>query len=165
MHRADLRESDSIHTDLPELDIEVQQIGSELSDLVAQQRFRERALAGLDIAIRIAEEREAPALQAERSARHDELRRALPDKLRVVLGDVEAIGQLQADMEATYRAYGHQSAAEVLPLGSVLDRLRQALGSAVDEIERYDREAALMREQMEASGMARLVSGAHWVEN
>jgi len=165
MHRAALRESDPIHTDLPELDIEVQQAESELSDLVAQQRFRERTLAGLEIAIRIAEQREAPALQAERSARHEELRRALPDKLRAVLSDVETIGQLQADMAATHHAYGIQSAAEVLPLGGVLDRLRQALGGSAEELERYAREAVVMQAQMESSGMGRLVSGAHWVES
>jgi len=163
MRRAQLRDTDPIHTDIPELDIEVQAAELELADLQAQQRFRERSAASLEVALGIAESREAPALQARRAQQHDELRHGLPEKLRAALVDVEALTQLQADMATTHRMYG--VTADVLPLGSVLDGLRQTLGSAVDEIERYDREAVVMRAQMEASGMARLVSGAHWVKN
>jgi hypothetical protein len=162
--RGDLRDADPAHTDLPDVDLEVQQVETELADLQAQQRFRERNVGALDNAIRIAESREAPALQAERSTRHTELRRTLPDKLRIVLADVEALTQLQADMKTTHDAYGVQSTADVLPLGSVLDRLRETLGGAADELVRYELEAAAMKENLESTGLARRVSGAYWVE-
>jgi chromosome segregation ATPase len=163
MRRAQLRDTDPIHTDLPELDIAVQDAERELADLQAQQRFRERSAASLEIAIGIAESREAPALQARRAQQHDELRHGLPEKLRAALVDVEALTQLQADMQTTHRMYG--VTADVLPLGSVLDALRSTLGSGVDEIERYDRDAVIMKETMDASGMGRLVSGAVWVKS
>jgi chromosome segregation ATPase len=162
MRRAQLRDTDPIHADLPELDLQVQAADLELADLQAQQRFRERSAASLEIAIGIAESREAPALQARRAQQHDELRHGLPEKLRAALVDVEALTQLQGDMQTTHRMYG--VTADVLPLGSVLDALRQTLGGSAEELVRYDRDAVIMKEELDATGMGRLVSGAHWLE-
>ncbi len=154
MRLADLRDADPLHTDVPDLAAEVQQAETELADLQAQQRFRERKVASLAYAVRVAESREAPGLQTERAARHDDLRRGLPDRLRRLLVAVETLQSIEADVAQT--AYQYNEPADVLPVGAVLDNLRLVLGSTISELDRYDSDAETIKERM-APRVARLV--------
>ncbi len=161
MRRAELRDIDAAHPDLEATGNDITAAERELADLVAQQRYRETRATELEIRVRAAEAREAPALQAERASRHTELRRALPGKLRETLAEVEQLQSLQVAMQATHHQYG--ATADVLPLYGVLDRLTEVLTGAAAELEQYDGAAAAMAQELGESGTAHL-RRAHWVE-